>query len=141
MLNQLLINHDFDFTLMVGLTVILGVLTLISLFYSLYALIVDKDKVLAVMLLGVVVIGMSGAYVSYTQIDRKSNEINAIRKGRVEDYYKLKKDGKSIDLTIKDTKTDLLQKQAEAKIIDEDSKTYQIQYKDTIDRIPKSAVK
>lgn len=141
MLNQLLINHDFDFTLMVGLTVILGVLTLISLFYSLYALIVDKDKVLAVMLLGVVVIGMSGAYVSYTQIDRKSNEINAIRKGRVEDYYKLKKDGKSIDLTIKDVKTDLLQKQAEAKIIDEDSKTYQIQYKDTIDRIPKSAVK
>ena len=141
MLNQLLINHDFDFTLMVGLTVILGVLTLISLFYSLYALIVDKDKVLAVMLLGVVVIGMSGAYVSYTQIDRKSNEINAIRKGRVEDYYKLKKDGKSIDLTIKDAKTDLLQKQAEAKIIDEDSKTYQIQYKDTVDRVPKALVK
>lgn len=141
MLNQLLINHDFDFTLMVGLTVILGVLTLISLFYSLYTLIVDKDKVLAVMLLGVVVIGMSGAYVSYTQIDRKSNEINAIRKGRVEDYYKLKKDGKSIDLTIKDVKTDLLQKQAEAKIIDEDSKTYQIQYKDTVDRVPKALVK
>lgn len=141
MLKQLLINHDFDFTLMVGLTVILGVLTLISLFYCLYALIVDKDKVLAVMLLGVVVIGMSGAYVSYTQIDRKSNEINAIRKGRVEDYYKLKKDGKSIDLTIKDAKTDLLQKQAEAKIIDEDSKTYQIQYKDTVDRAPKALVK
>lgn len=141
MLNQLLINHDFDFTLMVGLTVILGVLTLISLFYSLCVLIVDKDKVLAVMLLGVVVIGMSGAYVSYTQIDRKSNEINAIRKGRVEDYYKLKKDGKSIDLTIKDAKTDLLQKQAEAKIIDEDSKTYQIQYKDTVDRVTKALVK
>ena len=141
MLKQLLINHDFDFTLMVGLTVILGVLTLISLFYCLYALIVDKDKVLAVMLSGVVVIGMSGAYVSYTQIDRKSNEINAIRKGRVEDYYKLKKDGKSIDLTIKDAKTDLLQKQAEAKIIDEDSKTYQIQYKDTVDRVTKDLVK
>lgn len=141
MLNQLLINHDFDFTLMVGLTVILGVLTLISLFYSLCVLIVDKDKVLAVMLLGVVVIGMSGAYVSYTQIDRKSNEINAIRKGRVEDYYKLKKDGKSIDLTIKDAKTDLLQKQAEAKIIDEDSKTYQIQYKDTVDRVTKALVR
>lgn len=141
MLKQLLINHDFDFTLMVGLTVILGVLTLISLFYCLYALIVDKDKVLAVMLLGVVVIGMSGAYVSYTQIDRKSNEINAIRKGRVEDYYKLKKDGKSIDLTIKDAKTDLLQKQAEAKIVDEDSKTYQIQYKDTVDRVTKALVK
>jgi len=104
-------------------------------------LIVDKDKVLAVMLSGVVVIGMSGAYVSYTQIDRKSNEINAIRKGRVEDYYKLKKDGKSIDLTIKDAKTDLLQKQAEAKIIDEDSKTYQIQYKDTVDRVTKDLVK
>lgn len=141
MLKQLLINHDFEFALMVGLTVILGVLTLISLFYCLYVLIVDKDKVLAVMLLGVSVIGVSSSYVSYTQIDRKSNEIKAIRKGRVEDYYSLKKDGKSIDLTIKDTKTDLLQKQAEAKIIDEDSKTYQIQYKDTIDRIPKSAVK
>lgn len=141
MLKQLLINHDFEFALMVGLTVILGVLTLISLFYCLYVLIVDKDKVLAVMLLGVSVIGVSSSYVSYTQIDRKSNEIKAIRKGRVEDYYSLKKDGKAIDLTIKDTKTDLLQKQAEAKIIDEDSKTYQIQYKDTIDRIPKSAVK
>lgn len=141
MLKQLLINHDFEFALMVGLTVILGVLTLISLFYCLYVLIVDKDKVLAVMLLGVSVIGVSSSYVSYTQIDRKSNEIKAIRKGRVEDYYSLKKDGKAIDLTIKDAKTDLLQKQAEAKIIDEDSKTYQIQYKDTIDRIPKSAVK
>lgn len=26
------------------------------------------------------------------------------------------------------------------KIIDEDSKTYQAQYKDTIDRVPKSAI-
>lgn len=141
MLKQLLINHDFEFALMVGLTVILGVLTLISLFYCRYVLIVDKDKVLAVMLLGVSVIGVSSSYVSYTQIDKKSNEIKAIQKGHVEDYYSLKKDGKAIKLVIKESKSDLLRKQAEAKIIDEDSKTYQVQYKDTIDRIPKSAVK
>ena len=50
-------------------------------------------------------------------------------------------DGKAIKFTLKDSKSDMLQKQAEAKIIDEDSKTYQVQYKNTIDRVPKSAVK
>ena len=75
------------------------------------------------------------------QLNKQYTEIKTILKGHVEDYYKLTKDGKAITLKLKDAKSEYLQKQAEVKIIDEDSKTYQIQYKDTIDRVPKSAVK
>ena len=75
------------------------------------------------------------------QLKKQINEIKTIEKGHVEDYYNLTKDGKVIKFTLKDDKSEWLQTQAEAKIIDEDNKTYQIQYNDTIDRVPKSAVK
>lgn len=48
---------------------------------------------------------------------------------------------KALLTKLKNSKSEYLEKEAEAKIIDEDNKTYQIQYKDTIDRVPKSAVK
>lgn len=78
---------------------------------------------------------------SITQLNKQAEQIKTIQKGHVEDYYTLTKDGKAIEFTLKDSKSEYLQKQAEARIIDEDSKTYQVQYKDTIDRVPKSAVK
>lgn len=75
------------------------------------------------------------------QFNKQYAEIKTILKGHVDDYYTLTKDGKAIKFTLKDDKSEWLRTQAEAKIIDEDSKTYQVQYKDTIDRVPKSAVK
>ena len=109
--------------------------------YGLSAWFIDGDFFLGLFVIIIAIIGVCGGYVSLTQLNKKAEQIKTIQKGHVEDYYKLTKDGKAIKFTLKDSKSDMLQKQAEAKIIDEDSKTYQVQYKNTIDRVPKSAVK
>lgn len=143
MLEQLLNGNDYNLnTLMLfGVIAILTLMVSIAIGFGLSALITDKDIFLGIMTLAVAIIGVAGLYVSAHQLKKQINEIKTIEKGHVEDYYKLTKDGKAIKFTLKDDKSEYLQKQAEAKIIDEDNKTYQIQYKDTIDRVPKSAVK
>ena len=140
MLEQL-INNDFETILLIGLVAILVLLTAISLGHGLGAIFIDGDALLGVCAILVAVIGVCGGYVSTTQLNKQAEQIKTIKKGHVEDYYNLTKDGKAIEFTLKDSKSEYLQKQAEARIIDEDSKTYQVQYKDTIDRVPKSAVK
>lgn len=140
MLEQL-INNDFETILLIGLVAILVLLTAISLGHGLGAIFIDGDALLGVCAILVAVIGVGGGYVSITQLNKQAEQIKTIQKGHVEDYYNLTKDGKAIKFTLKDSKSEYLQKQAEARIIDEDSKTYQVQYKDTIDRVPKSAVK
>lgn len=140
MLEQL-INNDFETILLIGLVAILVLLTAISLGYGLSAIFIDGDALLGVCAILIAVIGVWGGYVSTTQLNKQAEQIKTIEKGHVEDYYNLTKDGKAIEFTLKDSKSEYLQKQAEARIIDEDSKTYQVQYKDTIDRVPKSAVK
>lgn len=120
----------------------IAILTLmVSMAIGLSALFADKDIFLGIATFAVAIIGVAGIYVSAHQLKKQINEIKTIEKGHVEDYYRLIKDGKAIKFTLKDDKSEWLQPQAEAKIIDEDNKTYQIQYKDTIDRVPKSAVK
>ena len=141
MLEQLFINNDFEIAILVGVAAILVLMTGIAIGTGLSALSIDKDIFLGAICLMVAIIGVSGAYVSIQQLNKQTNEIKTIEKGHVEDYYKLTKDGQAIKFTLKDDKSEYLQKQAEAKIIDEDNKTYQIQYKDTIDRVPKSEVK
>lgn len=143
MLEQLLNGNDYNLnTLMLfGVIAILTLMVSIAIGFGLSALITDKDIFLGIMTLAVAIIGVAGLYVSAHQLKKQINEIKTIEKGHVEDYYTLTKDGKAIKFTLKDDKSEWLQKQAEAKIIDEDSKTYQIQYENTIDRVPKSAVK
>ena len=143
MLDQLLNINDYNLnTLMLfGVIAILTLMVSIAIGFGLSALITDKDIFLGIMALAVAIIGVAGLYVSAHQLKKQINEIKTIEKGHVEDYYTLTKDGKAIKFKLKDDKSEYLQKQAEAKIIDEDNKTYQIQYKDTIDRVPKSAVK
>lgn len=143
MLEQLLNGNDYNLnTLMLfGVIAILTLMVSIAIGFGLSALITDKDIFLGIVTLAVAIIGGAGLYVSAHQLKKQINEIKTIEKGHVEDYYKLTKDGKAIKFTLKDDKSEYLQKQAEVKIIDEDNKTYQIQYKDTIDRVPKSAVK
>ena len=143
MLEQLLNGDDYNVsTLMLfGAIAILTLMVSMAIGFGLSALITDKDIFLGITTLAVAIIGVAGIYVSAHQLKKQINEIKTIEKGHVEDYYKLTKDGKAIKFTLKDDKSEYLQKQAEAKIIDEDNKTYQIQYKDTIDRVPKSAVK
>ena len=141
MLEQLFINNEIEIALLLAVAAILILLTAYSLGTGLSALITDKDIFLGIITVIVAIIGASGAYVSITQLNKQATEIKTIQKGHVEDYYNLTKDGKAIVFKLKNSKSEYLEKQAEAKIIDEDSKTYQVQYKDTIDRVPKSAVK
>ena len=124
-----------------GAIAILTLMVSMAIGFGLSALITDKDIFLGIATLAVAIIGAAGIYVSAHQLNKQINEIKTIEKGHVEDYYNFTKDGKAIKFTLKDDKSEWLQTQAEAKIIDEDNKTYQIQYKDTIDRVPKSAVK
>lgn len=143
MLEQLLNGDDYNVsTLMLfGAIAILTLMVSMAIGFGLSVLITDKDLFLGIATLAVAIIGAAGIYVSAHQLNKQINEIKTIEKGHVEDYYNLTKDGKAIKFTLKDDKSEWLQKQAEAKIIDEDSKTYQIQYENTIDRVPKSAVK
>lgn len=143
MLEQLLNGDDYNVsTLMLfGAIAILTLMVSMAIGFGLSALITDKDIFLGIATLAVAIIGVAGIYVSAHQLNKQINEIKTIENGHVEDYYNLTKDGKAIKFTLKDDKSEWLQKQAEAKIIDEDSKTYQIQYENTIDRVPKSAVK
>lgn len=143
MLEQLLNGDDYNVsTLMLfGAIAILTLMVSMAIGIGLSVLITDKDLFLGIATLAVAIIGATGIYVSAHQLKKQINEIKTIEKGHVEDYYNLTKDGKAIKFTLKDDKSEWLQTQAEAKIIDEDNKTYQIQYKDTIDRVPKSAVK
>lgn len=143
MLEQLLNGNDYNLnTLMLfGVIAILTLMVSIAIGFGLSALITDKDIFLGIVTLAVAIIGGAGLYVSAHQLKKQINEIKTIEKGHVEDYYNLTKDGKAIKFTLKDDKSEWLQTQAEAKIIDEDNKTYQIQYENTIDRVPKSAVK
>ena len=143
MLEQLLNGDDYNVsTLMLfGAIAILTLMVSMAIGFGLSVLITDKDLFLGIATLAVAIIGTAGIYVSAHQLKKQINEIKTIEKGHVEDYYNLTKDGKAIKFTLKDDKSEWLRTQAEAKIIDEDNKTYQIQYKDTIDRVPKSAVK
>ena len=143
MLEQLLNGDDYNVsTLMLfGTIAILTLMVSMAIGFGLSVLITDKDLFLGIATLAVAIIGAAGIYVSEHQLKKQINEIKTIEKGHVEDYYNLTKDGKAIKFTLKDDKSEWLRTQAEAKIIDEDNKTYQIQYNDTIDRVPKSAVK
>lgn len=143
MLEQLLNGNDYNLNtiMLFGVIAILMLMVTIAIGFGLSALFTDKDIFLGIATIAVAIIGAAGIYVSAHQLNKQINEIKTIEKGHVEDYYNLTKDGKAIKFTLKDDKSEWLQKQAEAKIIDEDSKTYQIQYENTIDRVPKSAVK
>lgn len=143
MLEQFLNGNDYNIStiMLFGVIAILMLMVSIAIGFGLSALITDKDIFLGIATIAVAIIGVAGIYVSAHQLNKQINEIKTIEKGHVEDYYKLTKDGKAIKFTLKDDKSEWLQTQAEAKIIDEDNKTYQIQYNDTIDRVPKSAVK
>lgn len=140
MLEQLLINNNLEAITKIGLIVFLVCLGALSLGYGLSALFLDDDKFLGILTTIVAIISIGGTYISVTNVNKQVDEIKTIQKGHIEDYYNMTKDGKAIVFKLKNSKSKYLEKQAEAKIIDEDSKTYQVQYKDTIDRVPKSAV-
>ena len=141
MLEQLLIDNNFETIMLIGIIALLVLIVAMSLGFGITALFLDNEMFLGICAILAAIIGISGGYVAITQLNKQADQIKTIQKSHVEDYYNLTKDGKAITFKLKESKSEYLQKQAEAKIIDEDNKTYQIQYKETIGRVPKPAVK
>lgn len=87
--------------------------------------------------LGIIVFGSLLVF-SVKQLASRGQEINKIKNGRIENYYNFKKKGQIIEITAKSS--DFLKQNATVKIIGEDKNSYQIQYQDTFDYVPKSSV-
>lgn len=87
--------------------------------------------------LGIIVFGSLGAF-GTKQLISIQQKINEIKNGRIESYYNFKKKGQIIEITAKSS--DLLKQNATVKIIGEDKNSYQIQYQDAFDYVPKSSV-
>ena len=87
--------------------------------------------------LGIIAFGSLVVF-SVKQLTSRGQEINKIKNGRIENYYNFKKNGQIIEITAKSS--DFLKQNATVKIIGEDKNSYQIQYQDTFDYVPKSSV-
>lgn len=87
--------------------------------------------------LGIIAFGSLLVF-SVKQLTSRGQEINKIKNGRIENYYNFKKKGQIIEITAKSS--DFLKQNATVKIIGEDKNSYQIQYQDTFDYVPKSSV-
>ena len=98
---------------------------------------VYKKSAYTFIALGIIVFGSLGAF-SIKQLFSRQQEINEIKNGRIENYYNFKKKGQIIEITAKSS--EFLEKNATVKIIGEDKNSYQIQYQDTFDYVPKSSV-
>lgn len=98
---------------------------------------VYKKSAYTFIALGIIVFGSLGAF-SIKQLFSRQQKINEIKNGRIENYYNFKKKGQIIEITAKSS--EFLTKNAVVKIIGEDKNSYQIQYQDTFDYVPKSSV-
>lgn len=98
---------------------------------------VYKKSAYTFIALGIIVFGSLGAF-SIKQLFSRQQKINEIKNGRIENYYNFKKKGQIIEITAKSS--EFLEKNAAVKIIGEDKNSYQIQYQDTFDYVPKSSV-
>lgn len=126
-------------------TLILIVVFLAILFFSLSwtdVFMKDEKKVYkkvvhTYIILGIIAFGLLGVFGAKQLISRQQ-KINEIKNGRIENYYNFKKKGEIIEITAKSS--EFLTKKATVKIIGEDKNSYQIQYQDTFDYMPKSSV-
>ena len=98
---------------------------------------VYKKSAYTFITLGIIAFGSLGVF-SYKQLTSRQQKINEIKNGRIENYYNFKKKGQIIEITAKSS--EFLKKNATVKIIGEDKNSYQIQYQDTFDYVPKSSV-
>lgn len=126
-------------------TLILIVVFLAILFFSLSwtdVFMKDEKKVYkkvvhTYIILGIIAFGLLGVFGAKQLISRQQ-KINEIKNGRIENYYNFKKKGEIIEITAKSS--EFLTRKATVKIIGEDKNSYQIQYQDTFDYVPKSSV-
>lgn len=98
---------------------------------------VHKKTAHTFIILGIIAFGLLGVF-GIKQLFSRQQEINEIKNGHIENYYNFNKKGKIIEITAKTS--DFLKQNATVKIIGEDKNSYQIQYQDTFDYVPKSSV-
>lgn len=98
---------------------------------------VYKKVVHAYIILGIIAFGLLGVF-GAKQLFSRQQKINEIKNGRIENYYNFKKKGQTIEITAKSS--EFLKKNTVVKIIGEDKNSYQIQYQDTFDYVPKNSV-
>mgnify|MGYP000000161830 FL=1 len=142
MLEKLLNTNDPFYS---PYTLIVIVAFLVILFFSLSwtdVFMKDEKKVYkkvvhAYIILGIIAFGLLGVFGAKQLISRQQ-KINEIKNGRIENYYNFKKKGQVIEITAKSS--DFLKQKVTVKIIGEDKNSYQIQYQDTFDYVPKSSV-
>ena len=142
MLEQLLNTNEPFYT---PYTLILIVAFVVILFFGLSwtdVFMKDEKKVYkkvvhAYIILGIIAFGLLGVF-GTKQLFSRQQKINEIKNGRIENYYNLKKKGQVIEITAKSS--DFLKQKTTVKIIGEDKNSYQIQYQDTFDYVPKSSV-
>lgn len=98
---------------------------------------VYKKVVHTYIILGIIAFGLLGVF-GTKQLFSRQQKINEIKNGRIENYYILKKKGQVIEITAKSS--DFLKQKTTVKIIGENKNSYQIQYQDAFDYVPKSSV-
>lgn len=143
MLEKLLNTLDpfyspYTLTLMVAFLAILGFALLWTDVFMKDKKEVYKKAAYTFIALGIIVFGSLGAF-STKQLFSRQQKINEIKNGRIENYYNFKKKGQVIEITAKSS--DFLKQKVTVKIIGEDKNSYQIQYQDAFDYVPKSSVK
>ena len=98
----------------------------------------DKQKSVGYMLVILAISYILIVIFSARGLNQQARTIDKIRNGRIENYYNFKKKGQIIEITAKSS--EFLKQNATVKIIGEDKNSYQIQYQDTFDYVPKSSV-
>ena len=99
---------------------------------------VHKKNSHTFIILGIIAFCLLGVF-GIKQLISRQQAINETKNGRIENYYNFKKKGQVIEITAKSS--DFLKQKATVKIIGEDKSSYQIQYQDAFDYVPKSSVK
>lgn len=80
MLEQLLINNDFETIILIGIIAVLVLLVAMSLGFGFTALFLDNDMLPGICAILVAILGIGGGYVAITQLNKQANQIKTIQK-------------------------------------------------------------
>ena len=141
MLEQLLTTNYFDLLLYIPAFLLAILVILFSIFGAIKIFTNkdgDKQKSVGYMLVILAISYILIVIFSARGLNQQARTIDKIRNGRIENYYNFKKKGQIIEITAKSS--EFLKQNATVKIIGEDKNSYQIQYQDTFDYVPKSSV-
>lgn len=82
MLEQLLINNDFETIMLIGIIALLVLIVAMSLGFGITALFLDNDMFLGICAILVAILGIGGGYVAITQLNKQANQIKTIQKAK-----------------------------------------------------------